>query len=194
MEYAGAHQQQQQQHQQQQHHQQQQQPQQQQPPPPPPPPPQQQQQRPQQQQQQRRQQQQQEEETGPPEVAFPKMGPSGWWRKYHTWQNYVGGGILLLSYAFCIPGLFLYDSCIAKSLLDQNVRHYSAWGLVTLLWNAGSNELKNEVDPTLTKIPAALIMFFCIVMPFLKLFATILGVFLQSESILWAVATWICLG
>eukprot|EP00930_Biecheleria_cincta_P097199 TRINITY_DN88916_c0_g1_i1.p1 TRINITY_DN88916_c0_g1~~TRINITY_DN88916_c0_g1_i1.p1 ORF type:complete len:739 (-),score=98.19 TRINITY_DN88916_c0_g1_i1:52-2268(-) len=109
------------------------------------------------------------------------------WEKYGTWQNYAGGGVLLISFCCCIPGLFIYDSAVV-SAVDGSRRHYSAWGLVDLLWNAEHNELKGEVDPTITKVPAALVMFFCIMMPFIKLFATIVGLYLQSDTILWSVA------
>lgn len=94
---------------------------------------------------------------------------------------------MLLSFCCCIPGLFIYDSAVVRAI-DGSDRHYSAWGLVDLLWNAESNELKNQVDPHLTKVPAALVMFFCIMMPFIKLFATVVGLYLQSDTILWSVA------
>jgi len=110
------------------------------------------------------------------------------WQKYNTWQNYVGGGVLLLSYCFCVPGLFFYDSCAVTTLQRRDVQHYSGLGLFNLLYHADTNELKTEVDPTISRIPAVLILICCVLMPFLKLIATLLGVLFQSEAILWTVA------
>jgi hypothetical protein len=87
-----------------------------------------------------------------------------------------------------VPGLFLYDSCEATTINRSAIKRYSSWGLVDLLWHADTNELKDAVDPTVAKIPAVLILICCVLMPFLKLIATLLGVLFQSESILWTVA------